>query len=145
MKPFVIKLKRKTYTVKSTIGELYVNDEYFCYTLEDVVRGENIKIHGNTAIPSGTYKVILSMSNRFQRVMPMIYTEPNKYELKSKGISFKGIRIHGGNTHLDTHGCPLVAKNKVNDDHIFGSMEKELTEKLESLGGIGSIIITNEN
>ena len=51
---------RKTYT----IGKLYIDDNYFCDTLEDTVRdldkdgkfdnGEK-KIKGKTAIPYGTY------------------------------------------------------------------------------------------
>ena len=143
MKPFELELNRNTYTLKSTIGELYLNGEYFSYTLEDVVRGENIKIPGHTAIPAGRYRVKVTWSNRFKREMPMIFSEDNGYELIANGISFKGCRLHGGNTHLDTDGCPLVAKNKVNDDHIYGSMEKELTAALIELGGEGYITIRN--
>ena len=140
---FELCLVRKKYTLQSTTGELFLNNEFFCYTLEDVVRGENIKIPANTAIPSGRYKVKLSFSSRFQRIMPMIYTESNEYETIQKGISFKGIRIHGGNTHHNTEGCILVAKNRLNDDLIQGTMEKELVKALEPLGE-GTITVINE-
>ena len=76
--------------------------------------------------------------------MPMVYTEQNGYELKANDISFKGVRIHGGNTHENTEGCILVAKTKVNNDTIYGSMEKQLTDKLQELGGDGTLIVTNE-
>ncbi len=141
---FLLELKRDTYTLSSTVGKLYLDGKFFGHTLEDVSRGENIKIYGETAIPTGIYHVKLSISHRFKRIMPMIYTEANGYELINKGISFKGIRIHGGNRSKDSHGCILLAKNKINDDLIQGSLEDELTTKLQSLGGQGKIIVTNQ-
>lgn len=128
-------LYRENYTLKSTTGILESQDSKFkCYTLEDVVRGENIKIPGRTAIPDGIYKVILTMSHRFKRLMPMIFTESNGYELRNKGVSFKGVRFHGGNTHKNTEGCPLIAHNKLSNDLIQGTAEKDLVEYLKSKG-----------
>ncbi len=131
-----LKLIRESFTENTTIGKLYIDGVYFCYTLEDAVRDEGVKIKGKTAIPRGEYKVKLSRSSRFERTMPMIYTESNEYELKNKGISFKGIRIHGGNTHKNTEGCILVAKRKLNDSTIQGTMEYELTKVLSNVDKI---------
>lgn len=89
-------LKRETITDKSTIGTLSIDDEFFCYTLEDVVRPK--KIFGETAIPPGTYKGIVNMSNRFKKRMPLLIDVPG----------FRGVRIHSGNTAADTQGCILV-------------------------------------
>lgn len=101
----------KTNTV--TIGELYIDGKYFCDTLEDRIRPlpetcpntpKGIacncpeKVAGKTAIPAGTYKVRLSYSNRFKRIMPEICSVPH----------FLGIRIHKGNKTADTDGCILV-------------------------------------
>lgn len=107
-----ITVKREFFTNTETIGSMFINDKFFCYTLEDKDRKLNQlqieseiksqKKYGVTAIPSGTYRVILTLSNRFKRVMPEV--------LKVKG--FEGIRIHGGNTHENTEGCILVAKTK---------------------------------
>lgn len=141
---FKLRIERDSYTLKSTQGKLFLNDEFFCYTLEDVSRGENIKIHGHTCIPTGIYKVSVTPSTRFKRDMPMIYTENNGFEIINKGISFKGVRLHGGNSHLDTHGCPLVAYERVNADHIYKSAEKDLTEKLIELGSQGELIVINK-
>lgn len=88
--------KASTYT----IGELSVNDNYLCDTLEDRVRSEGEKVYGETAIPAGTYTVVLSYSNRFKKVMPEIQNVPN----------FTGVRIHCGNSSKDTEGCLLVGK-----------------------------------
>ena len=105
-------LKRTDFTADSTIGNLYINDKFFSYCLEDRDRGlsqsMNIieikarKVFGLTAIPYGTYKVVLSMSNRFKRLMPEI--------LNVKG--FEGIRIHRGNTAADSSGCLIVGLKK---------------------------------
>ena len=88
--------KASTYT----IGELSVNNNYVCDTLEDKVRADGEKVYGETAIPSGTYTVTLSYSNRFKKTMPEILNVPN----------FSGIRIHCGNSSKDTEGCLLVGK-----------------------------------
>ena len=113
-----LKVIRKFKGSDYTIGDLYVNDNWFCNTLEDVVRELpeecpntpkgisckcNQKIPGRTAIPAGIYKVVLSYSNRFKKIMPEILNVPH----------FLGIRIHSGNTQHDTEGCLLVGENKV--------------------------------
>lgn len=98
-----IKLKRTFKGAEYTIGKLYLNDEYFCDTLEDVVRPEGRKIAGKTAIPAGEYKVVLTESKRFKKLLPLLINVPN----------FTGVRIHSGNTHHDTEGCILVGENKV--------------------------------
>lgn len=95
-----ILVKRISHTQHSTIGEMYVDGVFECYTLEDVVRDQ--KIPGKTAIPAGTYKVIINKSNRFKRLLPLLIDVPN----------FEGVRIHTGNTHEDSSGCLLVGKGK---------------------------------
>ena len=83
-----------------TIGELSVNNNYVCDTLEDKVRVDGEKVYAETAIPTGAYTLVLSYSNRFKKVMPEILNVPN----------FSGIRIHCGNSSKDTEGCLLVGK-----------------------------------
>lgn len=100
---------KKTYC----IGKLYINGKYFCDTLEDVDRGldstmtdeeiKKIKVKGETAIPTGIYKIILNYSPKFKKVMPLI--------TNVKGYS--GVRIHTGNSAKDTEGCLLVGKNTI--------------------------------
>ena len=135
-----IKVIREILTPTETLGSLFINEKFFCYTLEDVDRHLNndqseeyIKAHkvkDQTAIPSGNYRVILSMSNRFKRIMPEV--------LNVKG--FQGIRLHGGNTHKDSSGCILVAKQRnVNKpsswqgikNWVFGSQEKQLIAEMQ--------------
>lgn len=98
-----LKVIRKEFTDKSTIGELFVDGKFECYTLEDKVRP--IKIKHQTAIPAGIYEVIINNSERFHRQMPLLLNVPN----------FDGIRIHSGNTDKDTSGCILVGQTKSKD------------------------------
>lgn len=100
-------LKRTALKENYTIGELFINNNYFCDTLEDTVRdfgenGEN-KIFGLTAIPYGTYQIIINHSNRFNRDMPLLLNVPY----------FEGVRIHAGNTPENTEGCILVGVNSI--------------------------------
>ena len=144
-----IKVIREILTPTETLGSLFINDKFFCYTLEDVDRKlkstdaeEFVRAHkvkANTAIPSGEYRMILSMSNRFKRIMPEV--------LNVKG--FQGIRFHGGNTHHDSEGCILVAKQRnVNKpsswqgikNWVFGSQEKQLVAEMQKALGKGEKI-----
>ena len=98
-----------------TIGELSINGVFFSSTLEDKVRILNSfedKVYGETAIPVGRYKVIISYSNHFKKEMPEIVNVE----------FFKGVRIHAGNTKEDTEGCLLVGECKnVKEGFIYNS------------------------
>lgn len=125
--PF-IELVRDTFTTRATGGRLLVNGKPFCYTLEDAARADGVKINSETCIPEyDSYLVKVTHSPRFGRLMPIIYTEPDEITVNVRGIIFTGIRFHGGNTHADSAGCPLVAYNRLNDLTIQGTAEKDLT------------------
>lgn len=95
-----IEVKRLYKTKLSTIGELSIDGVFECYTLEDVER--KVKIPCETAIPTGTYNVEISMSNRIKKLLPLLKDVPG----------FTGVRIHSGNTNHDTEGCILVGTTK---------------------------------
>jgi len=91
-------LHRRWYFVPFTGGDLYIDGRYFCRTIEDRVRDPGDKVRGETAIPTGTYKIALTMSPRFGKVLPELLQVP----------MFSGVRIHSGNTAADSEGCILV-------------------------------------
>lgn len=116
--PMKIEIKRIAFKDGYTIGRLYLNGEYFCDTLEDKVRnlpkscpgtssGGSCscleKVYSQTAIPAGSYKVIVNYSPKFKRRLPRLLDVPH----------FQGILIHRGNTAKDSAGCILVGENKV--------------------------------
>ena len=117
-------LKRLNLTPNYTEGELYVNGVYFCKTLEDTNRDLNKsgqfdnnekKVYGETCIPYGKYKVILSYSPKFKRELPEILEVPD----------FQGIRIHRGNKISDTLGCILCGE-KVKNGYLSNSTPYEI-------------------
>ena len=123
-----LKLNRKWFTETSTCGILYINDKFFCYTLEDVVRPAGEKIKGKTAIPWGKYSVVITHSQRFDKDLPLLIAVPN----------FVGVRIHSGNDSTDTEGCILVG-NKHSTNYVGESKIalESLMEKLREAKAIG--------
>lgn len=113
----LVKVNRLWLNAAATVGRLYLDDTYQCYTLEDRYReiaGEAVeqwKVPGQTAIPAGTYDLAFSWSAKFGREMPLLL-----------GVSgFSEVRFHWGNTDVDTEGCILVGQTKVGTDFIGDS------------------------
>ena len=106
-----------------TIGKLYVDGDYFCDTLEDVDRGlssdmplskiNEKKVYGETAIPTGTYKVVMNVvSPKFKdRTWAKLWD--CKLPRLENVPGYEGVLIHVGNKAEDTLGCILVGQNKV--------------------------------
>jgi len=127
-----ITLTRLNYTNESTGGVMCLGDRFFAYTLEDRLH-DGPKEFGRTAIPAGRYRLVINMSERFKKRMPLLLGVPG----------FSGVRIHGGNTAADTLGCILVAEKRVNADRIMSSLSARLVELLEAEDGQHEIEIIN--
>ena len=88
-----------------TIGRLEdENGMKICDTLEPIWRnydGGELKIPKKSAIPEGSYRVVVTKSQRFRKYLPLLVGVPG----------FEGVRIHSGNTSRDTEGCILVGQN----------------------------------
>lgn len=94
----ILHLDRLQFGNTFTIGDLKVDDDWQCWTLEDRRREPGVKVKGETCIQAGEYEVVVNFSQRFQQLMPLLLDVP----------LFTGIRIHPGNTSEDTEGCILV-------------------------------------
>lgn len=120
----IIELERKIFNENNTLGNLYIDGNWFCHTLEDKVRNKMgtlindfIKIFGKTAIPYGEYEVIVNYSNKFKRKMPLLINVPK----------YSGIRLHFGKTETWSEGCILVSKkaDNIKQQLLFDDREAE--------------------
>lgn len=123
-----ITVKRLYKTENSVIGELLIDNVFECFTLEDAERP--VKIKGETAIPKGTYKVIINQSNRFKRLLPLLLDVPN----------FEGVRIHSGNSNHDTEGCILVGQTR--NKNYIGQSRKAFDKLFKKMQKANNITIT---
>ena len=102
MKLILTRIARKA---EYTIGRLEdENGKRICDTLEPTWRdykGGEMKIPKKSAIPEGSYRVVVTKSQRFRKYLPLLVGVPG----------FEGVRIHAGNTSRDTEGCILVGQN----------------------------------
>lgn len=127
----------RKYKKIATMGEMYVNGHFLGYTLEDLPRP--FKIAKETCIPEGTYRIKVTYSTRFKRDMPQIYSvcEKDTLLVNVKGMTFSGVRIHGGNDVSNTEGCPLLGENTNEEDRVWGCkfVNEELMDILKNNKG----------
>lgn len=112
----LILVKRKWRTDRATLSVFSIDGRVGEYFLEDTDRDlrddmseaeiRKIKVPGQTAIPSGRYRVQVNYSPRFKRQLPIL--------IGVKG--YAGIRIHPGNFHTHTEGCLLPGLAWSHDD-----------------------------
>ena len=134
-----LRLERYDRSSSRTIGRLYLEGEFLCWTLEDAVRGDpdpstpanEAKVPGATAIPAGRYWVTRQNSPRFGPDTLTLLDVPG----------FTHIRIHAGNRAEDTQGCILVG-DKRGEDEIYQS--RQALERLKQRFREGWLTITEE-
>lgn len=101
---------RSVFNTDCTIGEFFIDGSYVCDAMEPADKGlwkdmpmwyiRKNKVKGKTAIPYGTYEVIISRSPKFKKDLPEVLDVP----------CFSGIRMHAGNWPKDTEGCIMFGK-----------------------------------
>ena len=115
---------------KRTFGEVRTDADakVLCYTLEDMVREvpgkpvESWKRKGETAIPVGIYALSLVNSPKFG---------PDTLSIANvKGFEY--IRMHAGNTELDTEGCLLLGM-KIGVSGIIGGTSRPAVALLKTI------------
>lgn len=105
-------IERENATTAGNVpGRLYVDGRFFAYTLEN----------NALKIPAGTFRAY----NRFSPTNAA-------YKVHIDVPGRKYIMFHGGNiaakdgTAIDSTGCVLVARNRINPDYIQGNASDEL-------------------
>jgi len=149
MRVTTFKVVREKYSNISTIGDMYIDGKWYFTTLEDPDRqrqpdgtitpwSAKIKIPDETAIPYGTYRLIINHSDKYKRTMPLVLNVPD----------FNGIRIHILNWARESKGCIGVGKTKGKD--MIGRSATAFKEFFDLLydalsnDGYARLIITNK-
>ncbi|NCN86774.1 hypothetical protein GW932_02985 [archaeon] len=152
---FTIEQHRIGYKPQSTLGEVILpvpRIGRFCYTLEDTVRGDGIKVAKFTAIPALKYNVGIRYSNSFKRDVLVLYTkiiERNGYKeyvIEHNGITFTYVLVHGGNTIHHSDACILVAYNAITNEEEYKiqlTVEKDLFDIVSSWIKAGDTVYWN--
>ena len=115
-----------------TLGEVFINDEFFCYSLENPVR--DVKVPSDTAIWSGTYQVGFRVETT-----PMTQRYQKKYKWFHKHIEvkdvrdFTGIYFHVGNWTKDTDGCILLGDGMRKHAEMITSSTSAFTDFYEKV------------
>lgn len=145
------KYKKDSYT----IGEIYIDGELFCSSLEDKDRAltqgmsentiKSIKVYGQTAIPTGSYEVSLDIVSPKFSQMPF-YQDVCKGKLPRllDVPGFDGILFHvadGPRGAELLHGCIGVGENKIKGGLLNGKETfRKLYKKMEEAKNKGENI-----
>ena len=127
---------RETFTEVSTIGNLYLDGEWLCDTLELPYRDNQRSI---SCIPAGQYKVRLRL--------PRESATRDYIHLLVKDVPDRDyILFHIGNSAKDTRGCVLVGIGTEQDFVKNSTLAMELLVKeILNLGGTNiNLIIKNK-
>jgi hypothetical protein len=101
---------------ESTIGALYIDDRFCCFTLED--QAQPIKIAAETRIPRGVYPIKLRTEGQLHAKYAGKFPE-HRGMLWLQGVpEFEWVYIHVGNTDDHTAGCVLVGDTAFADGRL---------------------------
>lgn len=105
----ILEIKRYPEYFDTTPGELWLDGERMAYTIERPWKNNVQRI---SCIPLGIYPVELTMSKRFNEMLPLLGNVPNR----------SGIRMHAANKAVELEGCIApVTKLYIEGRTVFGS------------------------
>jgi len=103
-------LERFYHTDAFTLGMLRQDGAFLCFILENGPRDE--KVHGETRIPAGPYRLELRKEGGFHQRYQARYSDIHKGMLKLRDVpNFRFILVHVGNWARDTKGCLLTGNS----------------------------------
>lgn len=141
-----LKLIRHTFDHNRTIGKLYLNNKYFCDTIElcdrklvysidkDDLENQNI-VRNNTAIPYGIYKVNINIPQReFINFKYAEWSQHLNYKIPivEHVPNFGIVRIHPNDTLFDRNGDIRIGNWKnnkmINGNNVIKALYNNLSK-----------------
>lgn len=127
-----LRLVRDEDNGKGTLGKLYYNDEFLCFTLENTWKDNEPRV---SCIPPGEYPLETKTYGKYYQIekvpIPILRDVPNRSE----------ILIHWGNYPEDTLGCILVGDNKDNKRPAVWNSKNTWRRVYTKIAGSSSIVI----
>lgn len=151
----ILTVVRESSSQTGTPGTMWWNNSVIGVTLEDPVRAPGAKIHGDTAISKGEYKISLDTTGnsalvgnyvRFPNDSRAIFRNPGVFPRVLNVPQYAGIRIHAGGTKRDSLGCLLYSKTRLRDgiNIQYSLNDSHWLTKLIYDNSISGIIYINE-
>lgn len=112
----LLQLKRQKDDGVATLGELWIDGVFQCFTLEDTWREE--KVAGKTCIPTGKYEIKLRPAGSWHERNKALGFDLGVLHLQDVP-GFEWILIHWGNYVTNTDGCILVGEAKGEADGTY--------------------------
>ena len=140
-----LQVVRTQFGKDATNGMLFVNGYFEAFTLED--QYQEVKVHSETCIPEGSYKIKLRTVGGFNDRYNRKYPTMHKGMLQVMDVpGFQYILIHQGNTDEHTAGCLLVGETQQDLDKGMSTqqpLDKHLLVVMILLASLLHILILN--
>ncbi|WP_455363607.1 DUF5675 family protein [[Eubacterium] cellulosolvens] len=105
-------LKRFSGGEEATLGLIFANGSFFCYSLED--QFNEPKIPGETRIPAGRYQIKLRKEGGMTKRYAARFPDIHRGMLWLQDVpDFTFVYLHTGNTDDHSEGCILVGDGQV--------------------------------
>lgn len=133
-------IDRSIYSDRSTIGNLYIDGDLFCRSLELSCRKGDEK--GLLAIPPGKYEIKITYSPKFGHETPELFNDILLRRANGDGIR-SGIRIHPANEYTELDGC-IAPGMKAGVDCIYDSRKayEPLLQEIKKRLSFGKLYIS---
>ena len=119
---YVKRIADESFGKTPTLGLVTLTDSPFhCFSLEDVVRPDGVKVPGDTAIPRGHYPLRWRRVGRWAKRFQTLGF-PGSLEVHDVP-GFSTILLHIGNTKRDTEGCVLLGMGASFETHAISQSQ----------------------
>lgn len=115
----------------TTLGLLFVDGKFVCYTVEDTYR--DTKVAGKTRIPAGHYDVKLRNEGGLTQKYAEKFPDMHKGMLWLQDVpGFEWVYFHIGNTSDNSAGC-ILCTSTVDETTGFGGKSTDAYRKFYTL------------